>query len=119
MSERFPIPEAWPALMTREQACAYVGVSEATFRTICPISPVDLGVHLLRWRRDQLDAWIAALPARLRAAQVGAQDAPPPVTDPAEERRLSSVERARARAGKAWKTSPSPSSSASPERAAG
>ncbi len=122
MPDRAGIPEAWPTLLTREQACAYLGLSEGTFRAICPIAAVDLGVALLRWRRADLDAWVAGLPGRLMAARKAEQDAPPAVTDPADERRLSSVERAKARMGtRCRKTplSPSPSSSESPARAAG
>lgn len=115
------IPEAWGALLTRPQACAYLAISEETFRRICPIPPVDLGNSLLRWNRAQLDTWVAGLPARLRREQERGQDAPPqpvPVTEPADERRLSSIQRAKARAEATWKTSRSHSSSASRARAA-
>ena len=100
------IPDAWPALLDKQLAAAFVRLSADTFDRICPVAPVDLGVHLLRWRRVDLEAWLAALPSRLRRAQLKAQDAAPqpePVTDPAEERRLSAVERARSRGEGAWK----------------
>jgi predicted DNA-binding transcriptional regulator AlpA len=108
----------WPLLLTMEDAAAFLRLSEDTFRRICPVAPVDLGARLLRWRRPDLETWVEGMPARLKAAADEAQDAaPPPVADPAEERRLASIERARARVGEKWKTQ-SRSSSASPARAA-
>lgn len=77
------IPDAWPALMTREQACAYLGVGLATFSKICPVCPLDLGANVLRWPKAGLDAWIAKVPPRLISSQKAAQDAPPTAPEPA------------------------------------
>jgi predicted DNA-binding transcriptional regulator AlpA len=100
MSEdRSRIPEAWPLLLCREQLAAYLGMSAETIRRICPVAPLDLGVNLVRWRRPDIDAWVAGLPARLvRGAHGVATPAPTPSRAASEERRLSAVERARDRA---------------------
>jgi hypothetical protein len=63
------IPDAWPALMTREQVCAYLSIGAATFAKICPVAPLDLGANVLRWSRVQIDAWVAKVPPRLTAAK--------------------------------------------------
>lgn len=100
------IPEAWPLLLTKEQACAYLGgMCEGTFDKIVPVAPVDLGVRKLVWRRPDLDGWAMSLPARLPRGAESAQSVEPAPPVPAgppvagdDERRSASVERARARA---------------------
>lgn len=98
------IPEAWPLLLTREQLCAYLGISADTLAKVCPIQPVELGANVVRYVRPQIDAWIGGLPPRLRQAQEKGQDPSPPAAPvvPIElaqtERRMTAVERARARA---------------------
>jgi hypothetical protein len=91
------IPEAWPALLSREQLCAYAGgISDATLRKICPVAAVDLGANVLKYRRAEVDAWLAGLPHRgLRLAQDDEHDAPPAANG---DRPSAAVERARARA---------------------
>ncbi len=100
------IPEAWPLLLTREQLCAYLGgISAPTLGRICPVAPLDLGVHLLRYDRRQIDAWIAGLPPRLPRGDGTSQDAPPaPDLDAAESRTDSAIERAAARAKEGTRT---------------
>jgi hypothetical protein len=72
------IPEAWPLLLTREQACAFLGgISEGTFLKVCPVPPIDLGANVVRYRRGELEAWVAALSHRLPKVRPGSQDAPP------------------------------------------
>ena len=96
------LPDAWPLLLDRELACAYLRISADSFERICPVAPVDLGINLLRWRRPELDAWVAGLPGRLRRARAEAHAQPvqpPQPVPPADERRLSAVERAKARGG--------------------
>ena len=108
-NENFPaghprhVPEAWPLLLSRDQLCAYIGVSAETLVKVCPVAPVDLGANVVRYNRDHVDAWVAGLPPRLislRKSEEGGQDARPAdeVPDPGEERTLSAVERVRARA---------------------
>lgn len=103
------IPEAWPLLMSQEQACAYLGLSRHSFSRVCRVPPVDLGVRLLRWRRPDIDAWIAGLPTRLVGRHAGGDDvaaAPPAAGEiPADERRFSAVEKARHRAQQSRGTS--------------
>lgn len=97
------IPEAWPALLTREQVCAYVGMSADSMARTCPVAPVALGVKLLRWRRKDIDAWIEGLPSRLLRHGRGASDdtapiAPQPTKLAGEERRNDALARASQRA---------------------
>jgi len=99
------IPQAWPALLTREQVCAYVGMSADSFANACPVAPVILGVRLLRWRRSDIDAWVEGLPNRLMrgasdlSVEIGGA-APQPFKLAGEERRHSAVENAQRRAAR-------------------
>jgi hypothetical protein len=91
------IPDAWPLLLTRELACAYLQISAESFARICPIPSVDLGLRVLRWNRLQLDTWVAGLPARLPRAQAEAQDGEAGLfvpAQPADERRDGAIARA-------------------------
>lgn len=91
------IPEAWPALLSREQLRAYLGgICDATLRKVCPVPPLDLGANVLRYRKAEVDRWLESCPARLPKSVGDEQDAPPAAND----RPMSAVERARARAGK-------------------
>jgi hypothetical protein len=95
------IPEAWPALLSREQLCAYAGgISDATLRKVCPVAAVDLGANVLKYRRAEVDAWLASLPHRgLRLVAQSEQDAPIEVEAPAANDRASAaVAKAQARA---------------------
>ena len=96
------IPEAWPALLSREQLCAYAGgISDGTLRKVCPVPAVDLGANVLKYRRIEVDAWLASLPHRgLRLAQDGEHDGPSGEQGQpaANDRPSAAVERARARA---------------------
>lgn len=108
------IPDAWPALLTREQLCAYLGgMADPTVRKICPVAAVDLGANVLRYRRSEIDAWLGTLHHRgLRVAPDGEQDAPTVANDaPAG---MTPAERARARAmgNQRWKRSNTSSASA-------
>ena len=95
------IPDAWPLLLSRDQACAYLGVSASTLFRVCPVAPVDLGANVLRYHRPEIDAWVATLPPRLpkhlQADNDHSNDEPRPDDHP-EDRRQSAVERARQRA---------------------
>lgn len=98
------VPEAWPTLLSREQLCAYVGVSAATITRICPVRPLDMGASLVRYSRAQIDEWVATLPPRLmvahgasEAATVGPTGSLP--EEVAESRPESALDRVRARAG--------------------
>ena len=96
------IPDAWPLLLSRDQACAYLGVSASTLFRVCPVAPVDLGANVLRYHRPEIDAWVATLPPRLpkhlQADTDHSNDDDPRLEDQPEDRRQSAVERARQRA---------------------
>jgi hypothetical protein len=111
------IPDAWPKLLSRAQAAAYIGVSEATFTTVCPVAPVDLGVHVLRWNRAHVDEWLDNLPARLRKPETvahGEQAAPAPLEQepgPVVDRKSDALARVRRRGGGTWRESHTSSAS--------
>jgi hypothetical protein len=94
------IPDAWPALMTRDMVAAYTMMSVSTLLKVCPVAPVDLGAGIVRYRRDDLDVWIRTLPLRLprvaRAAPYTA-DGDAAYLSTADERRALALERARRR----------------------
>jgi len=52
-----------PRLLTRQQAAAFIGVSEPTFMLVCPVRPIALGPgkRLERYDIRALDAWIDEL----------------------------------------------------------
>jgi len=52
-------------MLSREQACAYVGASAATFLRVCPVEPRDMGANIVRYDRLEIDAWVDRLPPRL------------------------------------------------------
>lgn len=108
------IPDAWPALLSRDQLRAYLGgVCDATLRKICPVPAVDLGANVLKYRRDEIDAWLDGLDHRLPLPRGGEQDASQPL-EAANDRALTAIERARSRAerGSRWRKSATSSASA-------
>ena len=113
-SDAKDIPDAWPALLSRDQLCAYLGgICDATLRKVCPVPAVDLGANVLKYRRGEIDAWLARLGHRLPVATRNEQDASMPIIA-ANDRVLTSVERARSRAegGSRWKKSVTSNASA-------
>ncbi|WP_427792208.1 hypothetical protein [Brevundimonas diminuta] len=98
------IPEAWPALLSRDQLRAYVGgMSDETLSKVCPVAPVELGANLLRYPRDQVDRWVAGLqprPGGLRKSPPEPKIEPTPPDDPvgAGDHAARALERIRARA---------------------
>ena len=89
---------AWPTLLTKSQLCCYVEMSVSTLERVCPVRPVALGARILRWRRDDIDAWIASLPVRVRQLGDGRPEQIHPSQIGAEERRFIAVERAKEKA---------------------
>lgn len=80
-------------------------MSEGTLVRVCPVSPIQLGVSLVRYDRREIDAWLDTLPPRLlqlvntreeAGSATGEED--PPIQ---ESRTQTAVERARLRASKA------------------
>lgn len=94
------VPEAWPLMLNREQLCAYLTVSSTTLSRICPVAPVALGARVLRWRRHEIDVWVAGLPSRLMATVAWPDETPPPAELAGQERRSDAVERAQQRAAR-------------------
>lgn len=67
-------PEAVRALLTDEQAAAFLGVSKRTFLTLRSTadwmpSAIVLGPRLLRWSSDELRAAVAHMPRQLERVQ--------------------------------------------------
>ncbi len=101
------VPQAWPALLSKDQLCAYIGVSGGTLVRVCPVRPLDLGANVVRYSREQVDAWLATLPPRmirpdLPSDEVERQDAraTEAANDGAEDRTASALDRVRKRAAK-------------------
>lgn len=94
------VPPAWPVLLDLEQACAYLGVSPATFRKICPVPAVALGAAVTRWNRNQIDEWVNSLPPKTTARAVSAQLPATPydvAMEASEARREASLKKIRER----------------------
>lgn len=59
-----PLPN-WPLLMTTSLACRYLSLDEDSFQHLANASdvrPVELGLSVIRWRRNDLDRMIAKFP---------------------------------------------------------
>lgn len=98
------VPEAWPALLSREQLCSYIGVSPTTLTRVCPVRPLDLGANLVRYSRAQIDEWVATIPPRLMAARRTEDGAVAVLDEGSDSRGEAALERVRARAGGAkWR----------------
>lgn len=92
------VPQAWSALLTREQLCAYLALSPAVLMRICPVPALALGVRALRWRRADIDAWVANLPVRSpKNPHPEVISLPAPYELAGETRRSDAVARARLR----------------------
>lgn len=101
-----PAIAAWPALMTTEIACAYVQLSEQSFRWLAHnrgVKPADCaGLAVTRWRRADIDRMIDSLPERgaEMAAQEPAQDTDATTLAPANDPAAAALARAQRRARK-------------------
>lgn len=91
---------AWPLLLTREQVCAYLGVSPVTFRKVCPVPAVALGAAVTRWNRNQIDEWVNSLPPKSAGKPDPAAEAARPydvAREASEARRQASINKIRER----------------------
>ncbi len=91
---------AWPLLLTLELACAYLGVSPATFRKICPVPAVALSAAVTRWNRNQIDEWVNSLPPKTGGQPEAASLASHPyeaAKEASEARRQASIQKIRER----------------------
>lgn len=60
-----PLPN-WPILMGAEMAARYLSMDENSFALLMRregVRPVELGLAMVRWRRNELDRVVAALPS--------------------------------------------------------
>lgn len=81
--------------MLKETAAEYCDMTPQQFDRQCPVAPVDQGWRGHRWKREKLDAWIAALPEK-PAPKFGAldqqaaanTDEPPALTSEERKRQL-------------------------------
>jgi predicted DNA-binding transcriptional regulator AlpA len=71
-----PLPRDWPALMDLATVSAYLALAPGSVASLLRrenIFPVELGGRFKRWRRSDLDALIARLPARGAPAEPACQ----------------------------------------------
>ena len=57
----------WPKLMDTQMAASYLALGVSSFRAVAAragITPVDLGLSVTRWRREDLDGLVEKLPPR-------------------------------------------------------
>jgi hypothetical protein len=92
----------WPALLSRELLCEYLGIGASSLAKVCPVQPLDLGLRMVRYHRPQIDAWLETFPhSMLRnvANENGevANDAPD-ASIPSHDRLSESLSRVRKRA---------------------
>ena len=53
---------SWPRLMSKAHAAAYCDMSISAFTRHCAVRPIGFGDdRLVRWDRDDLDAWVSSL----------------------------------------------------------
>lgn len=102
------IPDAWPLLLTEQQLSAYLGGMDIrTIRKICPVSPLDMGRRVLRYRRPDIDAWVSTLSTRLPGSMSGDNTTPPPAREEDVSKAAAYDPHAKARArlerDKSWK----------------
>ena len=82
MAKTDRIPDAWPALMSDEMAAVFLDMSVGQFRALVEADRLPKGrkiadTSMVRWRREQLEAWINlefGLPAKNPVAVSGADD---------------------------------------------
>lgn len=91
---------AWPLLLSLAQVCAYLDLSPASFRKVCPVPAVALGVAVARWNRNQIDEWVNSLPPETPATRRGEAVPARPydvAKEAAEARRTAALQRIRDR----------------------
>lgn len=98
--DRQAVPEAWPALLNREQLCAYVCMPWSTISKVCPVAPVDLGLNVRRYSRQKIDDWVSNLPPRQEAFKSRNREGGSTVevaeSEVATDQRMDALDRARA-----------------------
>jgi hypothetical protein len=53
----------WPASLRLDQAAAYCGLSDDTFKAVCPVKPIELTDSSKghRWLKVRLDEWLLSI----------------------------------------------------------
>ncbi|WP_438852784.1 hypothetical protein [Brevundimonas nasdae] len=57
-----PSPRRWPLLLNRTELCEYLGLSWSTLKGVLAVSPIDMGASVIRYNRQQIDAWVETRP---------------------------------------------------------
>lgn len=57
-------PRRWPLLLNRSELCEYLGLSWRTLKGVLTVSPVDMGASVIRYNRQQIDAWVETRPSK-------------------------------------------------------
>ncbi|MFC5345662.1 helix-turn-helix transcriptional regulator [Brevundimonas staleyi] len=91
-----PTLPGWPAMLSRSQLCAYLGVSWSTLKGTLTVHPIDLGASVIRYSRAQIDEWIETRPPKIRGGGRPLIEAPE--SEPVPDERLTALERVRRRA---------------------
>jgi hypothetical protein len=57
------LPTAWPAALRLDQAAKYTGLCVETFKTVCPVRPLQFtqSTRGHRYLRASLDVWLSSL----------------------------------------------------------
>jgi hypothetical protein len=60
MSQKLTV---WPAALRLDQAAEYTGLSVDTFKTVCPVKPIEFtqSTRGHRFLKASLDAWLSSL----------------------------------------------------------
>jgi hypothetical protein len=63
----------WPAALRLDQAAEYTGLCVETFKTVCPVKPIQFtqSTRGARYRRASLDNWLASLDPNKQACPSG------------------------------------------------
>ena len=90
------IPDAWPALLSKDVLSAYTGMSKEMLGGVLTVRPLDLGARRILYRRTDIDAWLETLPQR---GETHAPPSPPDSQDGLQSgsRTEDALERVRAR----------------------
>ena len=81
--EEAPLPN-WPILMGTAMAARYLSLDENSFALVtyrAGVHPVDLGLAMVRWRRNELDRLVNNLPANSGLSGVDRPAADPDRTE--------------------------------------
>ena len=78
----------WPVLMSPEMAARYLSLDVAGFRDVAQtggLAPAELGLELERWRKADLDCFVAQLALRRARPRPPVERPPPEIRNPVEK----------------------------------